>query len=613
MDWELPIGAQPDTRGTRFRVWAPRARQVQVVIERSGENLTCALAAEGEGYFAGHIAGVGPGARYWYRLDDGPPRPDPASRAQPDGPHGPSEVVDPGAFVWHDAAWRGLPIAEMVIYEAHVGTATPEGTFDGLITCLDELVWLGVTAIELMPVGSFPGRRGWGYDGVCLFAPHAAYGGPDGLRRLVSAAHTRGLAVILDVVYNHFGPDGNYLRDYSRDYFTDRHHTPWGEAINMDGPHSRPVREFVIANALHWFHEYHLDGLRLDAVHAIIDDSPTHILAELAARVRAALPAGRHFVLIAENDTNDPRLVHPAAAGGWGLDAVWADDFHHQVRVALTGERDGYYVNYSGSASDLATTIRRGWFYTGQVAPLSGRPRGAPADDVAPTRFVYCLQNHDQVGNRAFGERLHHQVTLAAYRAASALLLLAPQTPLLWMGQEWAASSPFLFFTDHHEELGRQVTAGRRREFAAFSAFRGAEIPDPQAEATFRRSMLNRAERERPPHAGVLSLYRALLRLRREHPALRSDGAFTVLPLGERIIALRREVSGTPEPTLLVIVNLSGPAQVDLTSSPELAPPTGQGWTVLLDTEDPEYGGAAPARLDGDTLHFQGATAVVLA
>ncbi len=612
MNWELPIGAQPDAQGARFRVWAPRARQVQVLIEQQEGRQRFDLVAEGNGYFAGHVAGAGVGTRYWYAVDGGPPRPDPASRSQPDGPHGSSEVVDPYAFVWHDAAWRGLPIAEMVIYELHVGTATPEGTFEGLISRLDDLVWPGVNTIELMPVASFPGRRGWGYDGVNLFAPHAAYGGPDGLRRLVDAAHARGLAVILDVVYNHFGPDGNYLRDFSPDYFTSRHHTPWGEAVNMDGPNNRPVREYVIANALHWFTEYHLDGLRLDAVHALIDDSPTHIAAELTARVHAALPPGRHVVLIAEHDRNDPRLVRSPSAGGWGLDAVWADDFHHQAHVALTGERDGYYINYSGSAADLARTIRQGWFYTGQVMHSTGQPRGAPADDIAPVHFVYCLQNHDQVGNRAFGERLHHQASLAAYRAASALLLLAPQTPLLWMGQEWAASTPFLFFTDHHDELGRQITAGRRKEFAAFSAFRGAEIPDPQAEATFRRSILDWEERQHPPHAGMLRLYRDLLRLRREHPALRPGGTFSAQPLGEQMIALRREADRSGAPALLVIVNLGGPARVSLSAAPELAAPADRPWKRLLDTEAPEYGGATPARLASNVVHFEGPAAVAL-
>lgn len=608
MNWEMPIGAQPDAAGTRFRVWAPVARTVEVLVAQGDRRGSYALAREPDGYFTAHVAGIGAGARYSYRVDGGDPRPDPAARAQPEGPHGPSEVVDPAAFSWHDTDWHGVPLEDLVIYELHVGCATPSGTFDGLIARLDNLVRLGVTAIELMPVAQFPGRRGWGYDGVDLFAPHWAYGGPTGLRRLVDAAHARGLAVLLDVVYNHLGPDGNYLRVFSPTYFTDRYQTPWGEAVNMDGPGSRPVREFFITNALYWAHEYHLDGLRLDAVHAIFDESTPPILAELATRLRASLPPDRHFLLIAESEANDPQLVRPTQRGGWGLDGVWADDFHHQVRVALTGEQDGYYADYSGSAADLATTIRRGWFYTGQPTLRSGQPRGAPADDIAAAHFVYCIQNHDQVGNRAFGERLHHQVPLAAYRAASALLLLAPQTPLLWMGQEWAASTPFLFFTDHNQTLGRLVTEGRRKEFAAFSAFAGEAIPDPQAEATFHRSILRWEEREREPHAAVLRLYQDLLALRRSHPALRG-GSFSVQPVGEHAIALRREAPGHH---LLALVNLGGPTRVDLAASPELTPPDGARWLPLLDTEDARYGGQAPARRDGTLLSFAGPAAVVL-
>jgi maltooligosyltrehalose trehalohydrolase len=354
MDWILPIGAHVEAAGTRFRVWAPAARSVEVVLYAGdAPERRATMAPEADGYFARFLEGVGAGARYMYSLDGGEPRPDPATRLQPLGVHGPSEVVDPRAHRWSATGWRGRPLEELVIYELHVGTATPEGTFDALIGRLDAIRELGATAIELMPVAAFPGARGWGYDGVNLFAPHAAYGGPAGLRRLVDAAHARGLAVLLDVVYNHFGPDGNYLRAFSPSYFTDRHHTPWGEAINVDGPDARPVRDFFINNALSWAHEYQIDGLRLDATHAIIDDGPRHLLAELADAVRASLPA-RQFLLIAENDKNDPGIVR---ADGWNLDGVWADDFHHQLRVALTGEQDGYYGNYSGSVEDLAATL----------------------------------------------------------------------------------------------------------------------------------------------------------------------------------------------------------------------------------------------------------------
>ena len=616
------IGAWPKQGGARFRVWAPAAERVELVLFAGGRpGAAHPLERQADGYHTAHIPGLSAGAQYMYRVDGGEPRPDPASRFQPEGVHGPSELVDPAAHPWGDAGWQGVALDDLVIYELHVGAATPEGTFAALIDRLDAIAELGVTAIELMPVADFPGGRGWGYDGVCLFAPARAYGRPDDLRRLVDAAHARGLAVLLDVVYNHLGPDGNYLREFSKGYFTDRHHTPWGDAINVDGPDSRPVRDFFIANALHWAHEYHIDGLRLDATHAIIDDSPTHLLAELAATVRASLPEGRRFLLIAENEENDPEIVRPAEGGApplsddpapvtaWGLDGVWADDFHHQVRVALTGERDGYYADYSGTAEDLAATMRQGWFYQGQESAHLGRPRGAPAEGVEPPHFVYCIQNHDQVGNRALGERLSHDVGLDAYRAASALLLLAPHTPLLWMGQEWAASTPFLYFTDHNAELGRLVTEGRRKEFAGFSAFSGEAVPDPQAAETFERSRLRWEEREQEPHRGVLELYRDLLVLRREHPALRDRArvSFEAAAAGGALLLRRQTAEADP---LLLVVSLGGPATLDLAEQPRLA---GGEWKIYLDSEDERYGGRGATSLEGTTLTIDGPRALVLA
>jgi maltooligosyltrehalose trehalohydrolase len=429
--------------------------------------------------------------------------------------------------------------------------------------------------------------------------------------------------VLLDVVYNHLGPDGNYLRQFSQQYFTDRHSTPWGDALNLDGPGSAEVRAFFIANACYWAHEYHIDGLRLDATHALVDTSATHLLAELVDAVHASLPADRHFLLIAENEYNDPNLVRRRETGDrgqgigkreqgtalgsqfsilspqpLGLDAIWADDFHHQLRVALAGDHEGYYQYYSGSTADIAATMRQGWFYTGQQSAHFDRPRGAQADDLPMPRFVHCIQNHDQVGNRALGERLHHQIELDAYRAASALLLLSPATPLLFMGQEWAASTPFLYFTDHTAELGRLVTAGRRAEFAGFTAFSGELVPDPQARATFERSKLHWDERLAPPHAGVVRLYRDLIGLRRRHPALHERGrdSFTVIALGESALALRR-IGPTPADTLLMIVNLRHALQLDLTARAETSAPAGLGWTPLLDTEDERYGGQGAARL----------------
>jgi maltooligosyltrehalose trehalohydrolase len=614
-----PFGATVEPGGVRFRVWAPGHERVEAVVYGPDAERLHPLEPEGEGHFSAPLAGVGAGRRYRLRLDGGDVFPDPASRAQPDGVHGASEIVDPAAFRWTDAGWRGVPMDELVLYELHVGTATPAGTFDALIGRLDHLVELGVNALELMPVAAFPGERGWGYDGVYLFAPHAGYGGPEGLRRLVDAAHARGLAIILDVVYNHFGPEGNYLPAItSGRIFTERHHTPWGAAVNYDGPESGPVREMTIQNALHWAHEYHLDGLRLDATHAILDDSETHILRELAERVRASLPEGRHFVFIAEDERNERAVVTPGATGGVGLDGVWADDLHHQLRRLAAGDREGYYEFYEGTAPALAETLRRGWYYQGEPYGREREPRGTPAADLPPRAFIHCIQNHDQVGNRALGERLNHQVEPAVFRAASALLLLSPYTPMLWMGQEWAASTPFLYFTDHPEELGRRVTEGRREEFRHFSVFGDPgtreRIPDPQAPETFFRSRLRWEERERPEHAGILALHRELLRLRRTEPALRvRDRAhFRVAALGDGALALRREAPDGS--ALLLVAVLRDGVEASLGERGETHPPEGRSWQPLLDTEEARFGGGgATGRLEsGGILHLSGPGALLL-
>jgi len=501
-----------------FAVWAPDHAQVEVQLGDRREALT----RQDEGVFAGLVEGLTAGARYGYLLDGEGPFPDPYSRSQPDGVHDLSEIVDPSAFAWHDADWPGLRIQGLVIYQCHVGTATPEGTFDSLIGQLPRLRDLGVSAIEPLPVAEFPGARNWGYDGVDLFAPSHVYGGPDGLMRLVDAAHQHGLGVILDVVYNHLGPDGNYLRQFSPDYFTDRYHTPWGEAINYDGTRSEWVRRFVIDNARYWSVEYHADGLRLDATHAIYDRSPRHILEELSESVRAAAHAP--VVLIAETSENDVRYLRPPSAGGFGLDAVWADDFHHAMRRYLVGDHEGYFGDFQGSLAEVARCIQQGWLYEGQVSNHSGHPRGTPARDRPAWQFVYVLQNHDQVGNRAFGDRLNEQIDPERFGVASAVLLFLPTTPLLFMGQEFAAATPFQYFTDHTPELGRLVTEGRRREFQAFSAFADPEvretIPDPQALSTFENSKLHLDEARRSSGREMVELYQALLRLRREDPVL---------------------------------------------------------------------------------------------
>jgi len=615
--WTPSFGAWPDTGGTRFRVWAPAAREVHLAIERTGHpDSERPLTRADDGTFGGWMPDLGPGTRYWYRLDGGPPLPDPASRFQPDGVHGPSQVVDPHAYRWSDDPWPGATLDRASIYELHVGTFSPEGTFDGVTARLPALRDLGVTIVELMPVADFAGDRNWGYDGVCLFAPARGYGRPDDLRRLVDEAHRLGLAVMLDVVYNHLGPDGAYVSAYSPEFFTTRHRSPWGKGVNLDGPGSAHVRQFLVDNALHWVEEYHVDGLRLDATHALADDSPTHVVAELAARVHAR--PGRRRLVVAEDHRNLAVMVRPAAEGGWGLDAVWADDFHHQMRRRLAGDHDGYYADFTGTTADLATTIRQGWFFCGQHSTYLGEARGTDPAGVPPHRFVVCVQNHDQIGNRAFGERLHHQIDLAAWRAAVALLLLAPETPLLFMGQEWAATTPFLYFTDHNEDLGRLVTAGRRREFGRFAAFADPgvreQIPDPQARETFEASRLAWAEREAGAHAATWRLHQRLLALRRDEPALAPGTPFEVAALDAGTVAL---AFGAPDAAgLTVVARLAGAGRVEVPVRRR-----GDGAArpdeVVLTTEDPAFSpDPRPPAVDLGAgrvlLRFDGPAAVVL-
>lgn len=617
--WEPALGAWLDGDGVRFRVWAPERPSLQVAIE-SPERGVEPLERYPDGTFGGRVAGIGAGARYRYQLEDGQAFPDPASRFQPDGVHGPSEVVDPTTFPWTDASWRGIADVDLVLYEIHVGTFTREGTFAAAAERLEDLVALGVTAVELMPVADFPGNRNWGYDGVDLFAPARCYGHPDDLRRFVDRAHSLGLAVFLDVVYNHFGPEGNYVSKFSPYYFSVQHKNPWGQAINFDGDHSSMVRAFFFENALHWLHEYHIDGLRLDATHAIQDVRARHFLIELATRARESVH-GRRVYVIAEDHRNLAAMVRPEGEGGWGLDGVWADDFHHDVRVALAGDNEGYYGDYEGSATALATVLNRGWQFVGQYSSYLQEHRGTDPSGIPPRRFVFCIQNHDQIGNRALGERLHHQIDLAAYRAASALLLTAPATPLLFMGQEWATQSPFLYFTDHPEPLGSSVTEGRRREFRHFAAFNDPEslerIPDPQAEETFHRCVLDPEERAREPHASMLRLYQTLLALRRTEPALRHAqiGSFEAFALTDTTLLIRQDAEAGA--SLLVVIQLDGPGRVDLAGHPALSGLDGARCQLVLTTEDRPYttdprpprvelGGSAPV------VEFQQPSAVLL-
>ncbi len=603
--WQLPLGATLLPDGVRFAVWAPKANRVDVVIEDAGAPAVHPLASGADGVWSATVPDMSAGARYRYRLDGGATFTDPYSRFQPDGVHGASEVIDPVRFRWTDGGWPGLSADGLVIYELHVGTMTPEGTFAALIRQLPALKRLGVTAIELMPVAQCPGRWNWGYDGVDLFAPSHNYGRPDDLKRLVNAAHRAGLGVLLDVVYNHLGPDGNYLRMFSYDYFTDRHTTLWGDALNYDGPNNRFVRDYVIDNACYWLAEYHVDGLRLDATDAIIDDSPTHLLAELSDRARAA--AGRPVVLFAEEARNDVRTIRRRDQGGYGITGVWADDFHHAVRVFLTGEREGYYTSYQGTLPEIATALEQGFIFQGQPSPRDGKQRGTAVTDEPATGFVFCIQNHDQIGNRAYGERLHHDIDVERYHVSSALLLMVPETPLLFTGQEFRASASFMFFTDHQPELGRRVTEGRREEFKGFRAFADphlrAAIPDPQADETFLRSKLDLNERR--VNATTLRLYRDLLALRRSDPVLQvQDRERTrAVDAGAEILALHRWHSDDHR---LVIANFGPSVGIRIADQPVLADLSLDRPKLLFSTADRRYGGAGqPAELRGEDANRQ--------
>jgi maltooligosyltrehalose trehalohydrolase len=509
-----PPGAHLDTCGTTFVAWTTTARSVGVrLFDEDGRALrTEPLASRGDGWFDAHLVGVKAGALYQLVLD-GDETPDPYARFLPSGVHGPARVVAPART---EPLPEALPPSQWVVYELHVGTFSPEGTYRGVEQRLDAIAEIGFTAIQLLPVAAFPGERGWGYDGVALYAPYAPYGDPDDLRALIGAAHRRGLAVVLDVVYNHFGPSGNYLGRYAPEYFTTAVKTPWGPA--PDFAHE-PMRRLVVDNARYWLEELGVDGLRLDATHAIHDPSELHVLREITDLAHTMTPPRRIFF---EDERNEPDVVKQL-----GADGVWADDFHHQLHVLLTRERDGYYAAYDGTVEALALAINHGWTFTGQpFAPWQGKSRGRlpRANGVAPQNLLYCIQNHDQVGNRALGTRLSQHVDIDAYCAASVLLLFLPATPLVFMGQEWAASSPFLFFSDHEGELGEAVRKGRREEFKSFAAFADPavrdHIPDPQARTTFERSKLDWNERTAEPHARVLSIYRAMLALRRCDPVL---------------------------------------------------------------------------------------------
>ncbi|MGA8758739.1 MAG: malto-oligosyltrehalose trehalohydrolase [Stellaceae bacterium] len=608
----LPVGAEPQPGGgVHFRIWAPRC--AEVVVEIEGHE-PAALETESGGYFSLLSLPAQTGMRYRFRLDqDETALPDPASRFQPEGPHGPSEIIDPESFAWTDIAWGGVAREQLVIYEMHVGTFTPEGSWEAASRELPALAELGITCLEIMPVAEFAGRFGWGYDGVDLFAPTHLYGQPEDFRRFVNDAHALGIAVILDVVYNHIGPDGNYLKSFSPAYFTDHYDNEWGEAINFDGPHCGPSREFFVANAGYWIDEYHLDGLRLDATQAIFDQSEDHILAAIVRRVRQAA-AGRRTFVVGENEPQQAKLVRPAERGGYELDALWNDDFHHSAMVALTGHHEAYYSDYRGRPGEFIAAAKHGFLYQGQYYPWQQKARGTPTLDLPAESFVVFLQNHDQVANSGTGERCHALTSPGRLRAMTAYFLLMPGIPMLFQGQEFAASSPFFYFADPSIELSPGVREGRHASLAQFPSLANlemqAKLADPGDIDTFRRSVLDRGEQQR--HASVYALHRDLLALRRTDPVLgarpcRIDGA----ALTDEAWMLRFfSDSGADR---LLVVNLGRDLLLGPAPEPLLAPVEGQAWQLLWSSEAPVYGGSGiPAEDTDENWIIPGMSAAVL-
>jgi maltooligosyltrehalose trehalohydrolase len=591
----LPVGAETEPGGgVHFRVWAPMRDQVRVVLESGpGSAAVVTLEPGDDGYHSGFCEQAAAGTLYRFELDNEISRyPDPASRFQPDGPHGPSQVVDPESFAWTDSGWRGARRDGQIIYEMHVGTFSREGTWQGAQRELAELAEAGITMIELMPVGDFPGRFGWGYDGVDLFAPTWLYGEPDEMRAFVNEAHAQGIAVILDAVYNHLGPDGNYTGAFSPWYVSEKHKNDWGDSINFDGEHSGPVREFFRANARYWIDEYHLDGLRLDATQEIRDDSPRHILTDIARAARKAA-GNRDIVLIAENESQHALLARPEKAGGYGLDALWNDDFHHSALVALTGRNEAYYSDYLGNPQEFISAAKYGYLYQGQWYRWQRQRRGTPTLDLPPSGFINFIQNHDQVANTARGERPNSIATRGKYRAITALLLLAPGTPMLFQGQEFGATTPFLYFCDHRAEISKQVREGRAK---FLSQFRSLSLPemqpvfaDPGNPHTFEMSKLDFSERDK--NAEAYQLHKDLIALRRED-AVFSDPRYRALDgavLSAEAFVLRyfSEWNGHR----LLVVNLGTDLYLCPSPEPLLAPLSGKSWNVIWSSEDPKYGG----------------------
>jgi maltooligosyltrehalose trehalohydrolase len=593
----LPVGAEAlPGGGVHFRVWAPRRKRVALHLESEGggKPQLIEMEHEGGGYFSLHAEDARAGSLYQFRLDtDDYLYPDPASRFQPDGPHGRSCVIDPNSFDWTDRDWTGAKLRGQVIYEMHVGTFTVEGTWSAASRELAELAALGITVIEMMPVADFPGKFGWGYDGADLFAPTRLYGEPDDLRHFVSSAHAVGIAVILDVVYNHLGPDGNYLSQFSEDYFTTRYKTEWGASINFDGQNSVPVREFFISNAAYWIKEFHMDGLRLDATQNIYDGSDEHILAAITREMRRAA-GGRETIIVGENESQDVKLVRPLDEGGYGMDGLWNDDFHHSARVALTGRNEAYYTDYLGKPQEFLSAIKWGFLYQGQRYKWQRHRRGTPALDLKPEQFIIFIENHDQIANSALGERIHLLTSPGLYRAMTALMLLAPNTPMLFQGQEFAASKPFYYFADHNAELSKLVRRGRVEFLAQFRSIATPEtracLTAPESAEAFERCKLDFSERER--NRAVYDMHRDLLKLRREDTVFSQqrersvDGAV----LGDEAFLLRFFGGGTDD--RLMLVNQGTDLNLNPAPEPLLAPPESMLWTLLWSSEDCRYGGS---------------------
>lgn len=591
VDRRLPCGVELQPDGAHARVWAPAVRTIELVALSGGRETRHPLRRDTDGHHEAFVQGLAAGDRYWFALDGRTLRPDPCSRYQPEGPHGPSAVIDPTTFRWTDQRWGGLKPYGHVLYELHVGTFTADGTWRAAAEKLPALADLGITAIELMPVSEFPGRFGWGYDGVDLYAPAHIYGTPDDLRAFIDRAHASDIGVLLDVVYNHLGPDGNYLSDFSPEYFTDKYKNDWGKPLNFEGPSA--VREFFVANAAYWIDEFHVDGLRFDATQDMHDSSSEHVLAAIATRARAA--AGRRgILLVAENEPQDTRLLRSVESSGYGMDAVWNDDFHHTAIVALTGRREAYYLDYKGSAQEFVSCAKYGYLYQGQHYAWQKKRRGSAALDLPAHAFVTYLENHDQVANTGFGRRLHQITAPGRFRAITALLLLGPGTPMLFQGQEYGSSQPFLYFADHKPELNGPIADGRREFLAQFSSLRDPDVLSrlalPAAEETYRRSQLDLSEREEVPHAELLTLHRDLIALRRQDPVIagervRVDGAV----LASEVFLIR--YFGGAEGDRLLIVNLG--CDIDLSPIPEplLGPPAGADWELAWSSEAVSYGG----------------------